>query len=83
MLRIDTIQTDANTTTLQLEGRVDRQSLAVLAGTCENILQKEETVVLNMKGIDHISKEGRDYLQTIKSQVRFVNLSEYLKIELG
>lgn len=82
MLRVDTILTGPKTTVLRLEGRLDRRSLPILAKVCEKNLKKEETVILNMEGIDHISKEGRDYLKSIKSRVQFVSLSEYLKIEL-
>ena len=81
MLRIDTIQTSAKTITLSLEGRVDRQSLPILIRTCEDSLKNEELVILDMERVDHISKEGRDYLKSIKSEIQLINLSEYLKME--
>lgn len=82
MLRIDEDFKEGETVLLRLEGRLDRNTLLEVSRICNGYLQRGISINMNLEGIDHISKEGRDFLRNMKDKVQFCNLSEFLKIEI-
>jgi anti-anti-sigma regulatory factor len=67
---------------LRIEGRLDRESLPALRRVCEGHLEANRAVQLHVGGVDHIGKEGRDFLRSIREKVSLLGLNEYLKMAI-
>jgi len=64
-----------------LDGVLDKGAVPVVADLCRNYLASGQRVVLNLEGLLHISREGRNFLYVIKHRVSVVNPPEF--VELG
>ena len=64
---------------LQVEGRLDRDSLPVLRKVCEHHWQEGRMVHLDLSGVYYVGREGRDFLLGVKDKLRLIGMSQYLK----
>ena len=82
MIYIHETFSNQDTVTLGVEGSIDRESLPSLEEICHWHLKKNRNVSLDLKGLMHINSQGRHFLRSIKAQVTFVSLPQFLKLEL-
>ncbi|MBU2549361.1 MAG: hypothetical protein KKB20_13165 [Proteobacteria bacterium] len=73
---------DPDRVMIKVEGRVDRESLPSLREICDPHLKSGKRVSLDLKDITHINKEGLDYFGEIRDRVTFVDIPQFLKLDL-
>jgi len=77
----ETTNTD-DSITIEVDGRLNRKSLAALMNICERYLESHKTICLHLKGITHTDESGRQYLKSLKNCVHFLSIPEFLKLEI-
>ena len=70
------------TVILRVEGGLDRESLSDFRRVCARHLQAKRKVQIDLGGISHICKEGRDFLRSIKNEVQLMGLNKYLEMDI-
>jgi len=63
---------------IHADGTLDSESVLVLRKTCEHHLKEGKVVILNLKGLLHITREGRKFLQEVKDKVFLENSNPFL-----
>ncbi len=81
MIYIKEADQKKNVTTIEVDGILDNESIPILKGVCEHHLAYGKSVALNLKGIIHITREGRIFLQTIKDDVFIIHLPDFVNID--
>lgn len=79
MIRIEEIERVDGSVEIKVDGVLNRKSLNLLDTVCRLNLSKERSIVLNLKGMIHITREGRNYLRGIKNVVSFTESPFFLK----
>ena len=67
---------------IQIEGRLDSESVSSLRDLCTGYLGTK-TVRLNLEKVDRIDRAALDYLRLIRKQVHLDGLNRYLRLELN
>ena len=80
MIHIKEQQADGNTVCLDVGGVLDQSVIAVLDEVCGRYLNSGRDVVLNLEAVVHITREGRAFVQAIRSKVFIANLPEFMKL---
>lgn len=70
-----------NNAVIYIEGVLDGETVSTLKEVCERRFKRGETVLVDLGGLDHITREGRDYLQSIHKKADLVNRPMFLKLE--
>jgi hypothetical protein len=81
MIYIKEADLHKNITTIEVDGILDDASIPVLKKVCDHHLACGKSVALNLKGIIHITREGRIYLQAIKDDVFIAHLPDFVSID--
>jgi len=81
MIYIKEADLQKNIMTIEVDGILDDESIPLLKRVCEHHLAYGKSVALNLKGIIHITREGRMYLQTIKDEVFIAHLPDFVNID--
>jgi hypothetical protein len=81
MIYIKEANRQKNITTIEVDGILDNESIPILKKVCEHHLASGKKVALNLKGIIHITREGRRYLQKIQGEVFIAHLPDFVKID--
>ena len=79
MIRIEEIVKADGSVEIKVDGVLNRKSLNLLDKVCRLYLSKERKIVLNLNGMVHITREGRNYLRGIKNVVSFTERPCFLK----
>jgi len=82
MIHIEEIFPDKQTVLLVINGRLDEETLPTLETICNHYFKKNKNVGLKLKGVTHISLEGKDFLRKIQVKVILQDLPEFLKLEI-
>lgn len=64
---------------LQVEGRLERDSLPVLRSVCEHHWQEGRMIHLDLSGVYYVSMEGRAFLLGVKGNLKLIGMNQYLK----
>lgn len=84
MFRIEKIGEDDGTVTLNLEGRITAQGVAVLEDACSRVLRGPKRLILNFAGVTFIDREGVAALREMRGErVRCVNCCPFIEDLLG
>ena len=81
MIHIEETILNPNTITIKLEGVLDLAALPVIQGVFERCLEKHLAIQLDLGGLIHITREGRNFLNEIKQNVNLVHLPEFMQLE--
>lgn len=73
---------DEHSVVIQVDGRLDKESLEPLERVFGRYVNSRRKIVFSLHGLKSISKEGRIFLELIRNKVSLVGLSEFLKLEL-
>lgn len=66
MLRMTTIQTDPQTATLLLEGRIVGSWVEELTRECEQKLSQTERIILDVSQVSFVDDNGVEVLKTLR-----------------
>jgi hypothetical protein len=80
MIYIKETDLQTNTTTIEVDGILDDESIPILEKVCKHHQAHGKNVALNLRGIIHITREGRKYLQEIQDEVFISYLPDFIKI---
>ncbi|MGD2187947.1 MAG: hypothetical protein PVI71_17585, partial [Desulfobacterales bacterium] len=80
MIHIEETILDRNTITIKLEGVLDQSALPVIQGVFDHYLNKQRAIHLDLEGLIHITREGRNFLNGIKQNVNLVHLPEFMQL---
>ena len=80
VLRIEEALQDNRSVEIRVDGVLDRKSLQILAKVCHSHFSDHRRIILNLKGLTYITREGRNYLAEIKHKVTFVNTPLFMKL---
>jgi anti-anti-sigma regulatory factor len=83
MIHISETTNDDNSILVEVDGRLDRKSLASLKAVCDRQLSNNKKVFLHLKGITHTDESGREYIKNLKNRVEFLSVPEFLKLEIN
>ncbi len=72
---------DDRTIVMKVDGVLDQDAAAVLSHTCQNRLQTKYSIILNLEGLVHITREGRTFLEQIQDGIRLENIPDFVKLE--
>jgi ABC-type transporter Mla MlaB component len=81
MIHIEETVLDHNTITIKLEGVLDHSALPVIQSVCERYLKSHRAIHLDLEGLIHITREGRNFLNEIKQNVSLTHLPEFMQLE--
>lgn len=81
MIYIKELVDQSDSVTIRVDGILNRQSIPILKNVCQDHLNTGKEVILQLDGLMHISREGRDFLQDIKNKVIMLELPEFLRLE--
>jgi len=83
MIHINQKTHDDNSIIIEVDGRLDRKSLATFRDVCEQQLNCKKNILLHLRGITHTDEFGREYIRRIKNRVEFLSVPEFLKLEIN
>jgi hypothetical protein len=81
MIYIRETNPQKNVTTIDVDGILDDESIPILKRVCEHHLAGGKSVALNLRGIIHITREGRKYLQKIQNQISITSLPDFVNLD--
>jgi hypothetical protein len=67
--------------TLEIDGILDQGAVPILRDLCERHLRGKRNVLLDFKGVVHITREGRGFLHEVEESIGIVNLPEFVRLE--
>ena len=82
MIRIEEIFKTEDAVILRIEGRLDREAFPAFRQMCEGYLKVGKKVQFNLSGLFHIGQDGLNFFRSIRDQVIFLELNEYLKMAI-
>ena len=83
MIHIEETILDQNTIAIKLGGVLDQHAIPVIQGVCNRYIESHHAIHLDLKGLIHITREGRDYLNGIRQNVNLIHLPEFMQLENG
>ena len=83
MIHIQETILDQNTVAVKLEGVLDQSAIPVIQSVFDRYLESHRAMHLDLEGLIHITREGRDYLNGIRQNVNLIHLPEFMQLENG
>ena len=83
MIHINQKTNDDSSIVIEVDGRLDRKSLAAFKDVCEQQLNYNKIILLHLRGITHTDEAGREYIKYLKNRVEFLSVPEFLKLEIN
>lgn len=71
-----------DTIAIHVNGRLDKATLSSLKEICRRHCGKDKKIMLLLSGLLRADKEARDFLKSIRRQVVFVDMPEFLRLEI-
>lgn len=81
MIYIKEVDAQKNFATIEVDGILDDEAIPILEKVCKHHQAYGKSVTLNMRGIIHVSREGRRYLQDIRDDVFITHLPDFIKLD--
>jgi hypothetical protein len=70
-----------DTVNIRVDGILDPESIPVLKKVCEIQWAAGKTVLLNLEGLLHISREGMEFLKKISKKIAVVEQPKYIYLD--
>ena len=84
MIHVKETPIDDQNSLIRVEGRIDNESLDYFKNLCLDHLQnKKARVTLDLKKLFYINREGKEFLKKHRHRIDFINITEFLKMEIG
>ena len=68
---------------IQVEGKLDSESVVSLRDLCRGHIFEKRNIRLNLQKLLWVDRDGLDYLRSIQKNVRLEGLNPYFKLELN
>ena len=81
MIHIEETILDQNTIAIKLAGVLDQNAVPVIQSVFDRYLESFRAIHLDLDGLIHITREGRNFLNEIKHDVRLTHLPEFMQLE--
>ena len=81
MIHIEETVLDKNTIAIKLGGVLDQGAIPVIQSVCDRYLESHRSINLDLEGLIHITREGRNFLNGIKQNVSLTHLPEFMQLE--
>ncbi len=72
---------DKNTVAIEVDGVLDAGAVPLLKGVCDRHLGLGREVLVNLRSVVHITREGRVFIHRMRGRVRVSNLPEFMNLE--
>lgn len=66
---------------IRIDGILDAESIPVVEEVCHRHLGRGRRVLLEVEGLLHISRDGREFLRQIQDQVIIENAPQFVRLE--
>jgi len=73
---------DENSVVIKVEGRLDSESLPVLADTYRQALESGKETAIDLGKITNIDREGKGFLEEIQDTVQLIDVPLYIKMQI-
>ena len=73
--------TDEKSVSIWVDGNLDMDSILLFQEVCQKHLDSGLEINLNLTGLTHICREGRNYLGSIQDKIRIENPPPFMKLE--
>ena len=83
MIIINESYSAPNEVNIQIEGKLDGESVGSLHDVCTGHISEKKSVRLNLRKLLWVDREGLDYLRSIRKNVRLEGLNPYFELELN
>lgn len=83
MIHIKETFPDEQTVIIQVDGRLDKETLEPLVLVFGRHAKGSKKMIFSLNGLMSISKEGCQFFQRIKNQVSITGMSEFLRMALA
>lgn len=80
LIHIKETVNDDQSITLNVDGRLDENSISTLNDICQLHLLDGRKIRLDIEGLYHISREGRGYLNSIKDRITLEKIPSFIKL---
>jgi hypothetical protein len=81
MIHIEETIIDQNTITIKLEGVLDHTAIPIIQSVFDRYRGSDLAIYLDLEGLIHITREGRNWLHGIKQNVSLTHLPEFMQLE--
>ena len=81
MIHIEETILDQNTIAIKLAGVLDQNAVPVIQSVFDRYLESFRAIHLDLDGLIHITREGRNFLNEIKYDVRLTHLPEFMLLK--
>jgi|YNPNPStandDraft_1061719.scaffolds.fasta_scaffold06495_5 hypothetical protein len=66
---------------VRIDGILDADSIPIVEEVCHRHLGRGRRVLLEVEGLLHISREGREFLRQIQDEVVIENAPQFVRLE--
>lgn len=66
---------------IRVDGILDCEAIPVLEDVCRRRLKEKKRIQLCLRGLVHASREGRDFLNRIKTRIAIIDLPWHVPLE--
>lgn len=66
---------------IRIDGVLDTESIPIVQEVCQRHLGVGRRVLLEVDGLLHISRDGREFLRQIQDQVLIENAPQFVRLE--
>ena len=72
VVRIEEISREYGFVEIMVDGILDRKSMPILDEVCRRYFSGNKKIILNLTGLTHITREGRNPLKALPSKYRYI-----------
>lgn len=81
MIHIEETILDPHIIIIKLEGVLDHRAIPVIQSVFDRYRENDLAIHLDLEGLIHITREGRNWLNGIKHNVSLTHLPEFMQLE--
>ena len=81
MIHIKENDLNDNTIAIEVDGVLDQGAVPVLKSVCDRLLSGNRSVILDLEGVDWVTREGRAFLNSMPEKISIENLPEFMNIQ--
>ncbi|MGD9240905.1 MAG: hypothetical protein PVG69_12820 [Desulfobacterales bacterium] len=81
MIHIEETILGPNTISIKLEGVLDQRAIPVIQGVFDPYLKSHRAIQLDLEGLIHITREGRNFLNGIKQKISLTHLPDFMQLD--
>ncbi len=80
MIHIKETIVNENSVAIRVDGALHQGSIPVLKKVCQNYFGGTKKIILDLKGVTYITREGRDFLKKIRHEVTFLSIPPFVEL---